>query len=417
LILDGREVVRSRVAGAISLRALGRDCKDTIAVDVMPARAIEALANFAHLLATQPSSDEVKTLLVDTAIGVAGAAVLVEVDARGALSITASRGYDARPALPHDPWSVELGPALLAVSQLASVEQLPLVADGRLFGVLVLLFDAESMIDDDALAAAGALVDVAAVALARANDGDDDEPLESHRALAQAEKLRALGGMAAGISHDLKNVFGPLLMQLDVLARKDDADVAFLKERLEKMRRPLERGLAIVERLRSFSKRSGSEEREVVDMHTVVDDAVGICRPRTVGTDVEIAVEPGDAPQVRIEVAEAVAALTNLVMNAIDAVAAHGKNGRVTVTIGAKNEGANVDVVDTGPGVPEGVGDRIFEAFFTTKGKQGTGLGLAMVRDFARRHGGTVELGRAQGGGARFSLWLPAADATIPPAA
>jgi two-component system sensor histidine kinase MprB len=182
------------------------------------------------------------------------------------------------------------------------------------------------------------------------------------------------------------------LMQLDVLARKDDADVGFLKERLEKMRRPLERGLLIVERLRSFSKRSASDEREVVDLHTVVDDAIGICRPKTVGTDVEIALEPGHAPLVRIDVAQMVAALTNVFIHAIESVAG-AANGKLSVTIGARDGGAVVDVVTSGAFV-----------------QAGHGAGFGGIRELARRHGGTVEVGGTKTGGARVSLWLPGAD-------
>jgi signal transduction histidine kinase len=108
-----------------------------------------------------------------------------------------------------------------------------------------------------------------------------------------------------------------------------------------------------------------------------------------------------------------VAALLNLVSNAIDAIQAldeGAEGGTVTVSTGASDGGAWVRVHDDGPGIPEEIQGRIFEPFFTTKGTEGTGLGLAIVYAFVRRHGGKLTLDSAPGKGTAFTLWFPAAS-------
>jgi signal transduction histidine kinase len=91
-------------------------------------------------------------------------------------------------------------------------------------------------------------------------------------------------------------------------------------------------------------------------------------------------------------------ALINLVKNA---VAAAGVSGQVVVSACRADGVVQWEVRDSGPGVTEGLGDKIFAPFFTTREK-GTGLGLAFVREIARDHGGEVQVDRAEEGGARF---------------
>ena len=94
--------------------------------------------------------------------------------------------------------------------------------------------------------------------------------------------------------------------------------------------------------------------------------------------------------------------LINLTLNALDATPS---GGEVRLSAGEDSRGIWVTVDDTGPGVPTAVRDRIFEPFFTTKA-QGSGLGLSIVHAIVTQHGGTLEVGEAPGGGARFVLRL-----------
>jgi len=95
----------------------------------------------------------------------------------------------------------------------------------------------------------------------------------------------------------------------------------------------------------------------------------------------------------------------NLVINAIDVLTDHG--GTATVRSRTTEEHVEIDVSDTGPGMPPEVERRVFEPFFTTKGEAGTGLGLAMVYACMRRHAGSVALVTAEGKGTTFTLKFP----------
>lgn len=374
------------------------------------------MARLANLLATAPSSSEVQELLVNSAVDVVGAdgALLVLVDAGGLPRIVARRSFASDVTLAADLLGAELVERLLAAEpRFTSASPLPLVAAGGLYGVVVLFFTGSKRLKDEELKLAATVVDIVAATLARARDLDDlerayDELKATREALAQDETLRALGAMAVGVSHDLKNVFAPMLLLLQVIeGGTEDGDA--VRANVKRMRRPLDNGLALVERLRLFSRPRGDEAREVLHLGGVIADAVGLCTPRLSQTarHVDMVVEADEAPLVRIEGAEAVAAVANLVVNALDAVSELG--GKVTVRSGGRDEGAFVEVTDTGAGVPPEIRERIFEQFFTTKGKAGTGVGLAMVHEFARRHGGTLVLESPPSGGARFTIWLPAA--------
>lgn len=121
----------------------------------------------------------------------------------------------------------------------------------------------------------------------------------------------------------------------------------------------------------------------------------------------EIQREYREVPPVLARPDELIQVWTNLVQNALQAMDYRG-----TLTVGVRSEGAMVIVTidDTGPGVPEGDRERVFQLFYTTKkAGAGTGLGLGIAQRIVVSHGGTIEAGEAPGGGARFTVRLPAA--------
>jgi signal transduction histidine kinase len=97
-------------------------------------------------------------------------------------------------------------------------------------------------------------------------------------------------------------------------------------------------------------------------------------------------------------------ALTNLACNAIEAMP---EGGLLRIESGRDGDSAWISVVDDGPGVPEAIRDRLFEPFVSEGKRNGTGLGLAVVKQVAEQHGGEVRYGKADGGGAGFHLRLP----------
>jgi signal transduction histidine kinase len=232
---------------------------------------------------------------------------------------------------------------------------------------------------------------------------------QSQATLARTEKLRSLGQMAAGITHDLKNLLAPLSLHLQVLDRslRHGGASPDVQGSVTEMKQILDRGIRTIERLRDFSRQSPERKAELVDINRLAHDAAEVARPRMASGKRALSVIKqvlDDPPQVWAEADEVVAAVVNLIINAIDAMP---DGGEIIIRTGEERGGAWIEVEDNGPGMAPEVEQRVFEPFFSTKGAEGTGLGLAMVYACMMRHGGAVTLKTAPGKGARFRLWFP----------
>jgi signal transduction histidine kinase len=220
--------------------------------------------------------------------------------------------------------------------------------------------------------------------------------------------------MAAGISHDLKNILNPLSLHLQVIARAvDRGELADAKESAVEAKQVVLRGVQTLERLREFSRQEKEKKTELVELDRLAHEGAEIARPRMAATGggrvVAIHEELQQPPPIMAVAGEIVSAIVNLVVNAIDAIGATKQGSKITLRTGAVDGAAFVEIEDDGPGMPEEVAKRVFEPFFTTKGVEGTGLGLAMVYATMQRHGGDVALDTAPGKGTRFRLRFPRA--------
>jgi signal transduction histidine kinase len=384
---------------------------------------VATLVGFGHAISGAEAPREILPRLAEAAVehlGVEGAAVL-EVAGDGRVELAGAAGLPEALA----GWSTEchdLGPELerrflgALEGRFQGAHSLPLVGSGNLYGVLFLLWRGHVDLEPERRTVARALAEIAALALDKAFRWDElrrsHEALRASReALARGEKLRALGQMAAGISHDVKNLLNPLFLQVELLrrgaARGDTGDK--LRGRADEIEQVLRRGLETVERLRLFSRDEGSAPAARADLGRLAGEAVALSQPRAklAASPVTVELSVEGAPHALVEPAELVSVVLNLITNAIEATGVAG--GRVTVTAGEDDRGVFVAVADTGPGIPPEVQAHLFEPFFTTKGTQGTGLGLSMAESYALRHGGTIEVASAPGEGARFTLRFPPA--------
>jgi signal transduction histidine kinase len=376
------------------------------------------LVHFARQTSAQSEPADILPLLVDSALTHTGAtaAAALRITENGRLRVVATRGCPC----PLDQWQPDedsIGPELAAELLTACgmeggrAFELPLVSGGDLFGVLVLIGGSDYRIERAGLELAQGLADVAAASLDR-NEKYAElarsyvQLRASREALAQGEKLRALGQMAAGISHDLKNILNPLSLQLEVLKRRIARDPASASDVVTAIAEVVRHGLDVVERLRAFSRQEAEpDSSEPVDLDQVMATAIELCRPRVGdGSRIHLLGDPGHPLPVVARTSELVTAVVNLVFNAADAL--QGTSGSITVRTGTGESGAWIEVEDTGPGIPPQLAARVFEPFFTTK-PDGTGLGLAMVYAFAQRHRGTATLDTAPGRGTRVRMWFP----------
>ncbi|MGE0791036.1 MAG: sensor histidine kinase [Sandaracinaceae bacterium] len=227
------------------------------------------------------------------------------------------------------------------------------------------------------------------------------EALDAARAsLDRSERLRTLGLMAAGIAHDLKNVLSPLAMHLQLIA-SSDADAETRANSVASMRRAVSRGAELIDGLRRFSM-GAPEPSRTVDVTSEIDVALGLLAPRFAGSGIRLVRELTPGLTIEGSAPELVAALLNLVTNALDALS----GGTIVVRTESTDDEVTIEVRDDGPGMSEEAIERARQPFFTTK-PEGTGLGLAMVRGFALRSGGRFELASTLGEGTSARIVLP----------
>jgi two-component system, NtrC family, sensor kinase len=264
--------------------------------------------------------------------------------------------------------------------------------------------------------------------------------------LVQAERLAAVGELAAGVAHEVNNPVNFAVNSLRVLqetvgqvrefagrlAAIDWRDAAKLPERAAELQRlegeigleeaagtldelvkivmeGLERTGRLVADLRDFGA-PGEREHQVVDLAAALDSTlamVGSTLARD-GVQIERQLAP-DLPVVLGDPSALKQLFLNLLKNAAEALEETGGTVRVRAARSEDGRGVEVSVSDDGPGIEPAQAERIFEPFFTTKtAGRGTGLGLSICRRIAEAHAGSLEVRSTPGAGATFTLRLPA---------
>ncbi len=226
----------------------------------------------------------------------------------------------------------------------------------------------------------------------------------------QSEKLTALGQMAGGIAHDFNNLLQAILGYAQLMG-KSPGNADIVRRGLDVIEKAATGGAETVRRIQKFARLRPEEAFVALDLNQVVRDSLAITRPRweekkvKSGLSLQLELELGSVPVVMGRPAELHEVVTNLVLNAIDAMPDGG-----TLRIRTHSESQRhvvLTVADTGVGMTEAVSKRIFDPFFTTKGDEGTGLGLSVSYSIVKRHGGEMQVETRPGGGTTFAITLP----------
>lgn len=226
--------------------------------------------------------------------------------------------------------------------------------------------------------------------------------------LVRAEKLQALGEMAAGVAHDFNNVLSAILgraQMLEIMLTDPDhlrSVGVIAKAALD--------GAGTVRRIQAFAKEKPESPLGPVPLNAIVRETIERAAPLATlpQRPVELVMELQEAPQVFGDAIELREALTNLIHNALDAMP-HG--GRLTVRTGTDGN-PWFEVWDTGIGMDAETANRIFDPFFSTKGDQGSGLGLSVTYAIVQRHGGRFEVDSERNRGTRIRVYLKEAQAS-----
>lgn len=231
-----------------------------------------------------------------------------------------------------------------------------------------------------------------------------DQLDEKNRELARRERLAALGEMAAGVAHEIRNPLGGIRLYADLLI-KDLCEMP----KSQQLARRVSDGVSVLESIvGDVVEFAGESMPDVAPVRaaTLLEEAIGLAAPAVSSRGCDLRVKPIDRElYVQADTNQVLRALLNLLLNAVDAA---GANGSIRISVRLNASGTHCDylIADSGPGISADLMNRIFHPFFTTK-SSGTGLGLAIVHRIADAHGGSVRARNRDGGGAEFCLSLP----------
>lgn len=235
---------------------------------------------------------------------------------------------------------------------------------------------------------------------------------ETDAKLIQADKLAALGKMAAGIAHEINNPLAVISEKTgwmeDLLAEEEfrgSPNYQEYKTSLEKIMLHVDRARKIIHQMLSYARKM-EPRLEDINVNDVVNQTVTFLEnmSRINNIKIETDLQP-DLPIIAGDQAKLQQVFLNLINNAMDAI---GKDGWVKVRTGSENFHITVEVRDNGPGIPKALQKKIFDPFFSTKqAGKGTGLGLWICFDIVQNMGGKIRLESDEGKGSTFSVALP----------
>lgn len=224
----------------------------------------------------------------------------------------------------------------------------------------------------------------------------------------RAEKLRVLGEMVSGVIHDVNNMLGSILGRAQLVRMKTDVDE--IKRNVEQIEMVASQAGETVKRLLEFTRQGHRSDMQAVNLGAVMADAIEVTRHRwetqaqqhgilySIDTDFD-----ADATVSGIH-SELVDAVANMILNSLDAMPSGGQ-----LHLAAKSEGETCKllVADEGIGMTPDQIANVFSPFYTTKGSEGTGLGMAVVNGIVTRHGGVITVDSAPGNGTRITITMP----------
>jgi signal transduction histidine kinase/ligand-binding sensor domain-containing protein/CheY-like chemotaxis protein len=252
---------------------------------------------------------------------------------------------------------------------------------------------------------------LANVDLESMNQELQDEIAERSRVeqgLVRLERLRALGEMSAGVSHNLNNILTSIIGPAQLLRRliTDPEQLSQIDTVISSGNRAAD----LVHRLHLSTRSAKAVELKPVSVAKVVQDSIEAARPRwrdepqSKGIEIDVVNEVADGPAVKGTESGLHEVLLNLLLNGVDAMPT---GGVMTIRSTVDDDNVTLLVSDTGIGMDQETLRRVFEPFFTTKMEVGTGLGMSTAYAEVRRWGGSIEVESTPGSGTTFTMVLP----------
>lgn len=239
---------------------------------------------------------------------------------------------------------------------------------------------------------------------------DITERKRAQERMAQSDKLRALGELAAGVAHNLNNSLTVIQGRAQLLLMKQKHADDATSRSLEVITRAVNDSAQTLRRMLDFARRDAASTFAPIDLAELIASSVEIARPKwqheaaARSRSINVRVENQAGVYVFGEAAELREVVLNLLFNAVDAMP---EGGAIEIGTRAELDGACFWVADTGSGMDEATQKRIFEPFYSTKGERGTGLGLSASHGIITRHDGQFMVASEPGEGTRIEIRLP----------
>ncbi len=241
--------------------------------------------------------------------------------------------------------------------------------------------------------------------LSSAFTGMRSEIQKANLAVLESERLATIGRMASSVSHDLRHYLAAIYANSEFLA----SDRLSMQERSEifsDIRAAVNGTTDMIESLLIFSRTGGAVRRSPELMATLLERAAAVVKAHPDAEGVALEMHYGDPSETSIiaDGKQIERAISNLLVNACQAVRCIGKDGKVVITLETHENSIVVNVMDNGPGVPEKIRESLFEPFVSEGKQKGTGLGLTLANCIAAEHGGAVVLLSSRPGETIFQM-------------
>ncbi len=237
----------------------------------------------------------------------------------------------------------------------------------------------------------------------------------------QRHRMEALGRMTMGVAHDLNNLLSGLIGHIELLkekANRGNSDSESIQPSIQTIETTAEDGAALIEKLQRYIREDTQKHFERIDLSALIEDCITITQPywynepRRQGIEIDVERKLDDVPDIMGSASELREVFVNLILNAVQALP---EGGLLTFnTFTTDQQAICAKVTDTGIGMSDEVQDNIFEPLFTTKGEDGTGMGLSASYGIVQEHGGDIEVESEPGEGTTFTLTFPPADESEP---
>ena len=300
--------------------------------------------------------------------------------------------------------------------QIRSVLAVPMIAREKCIGAIYVDTRLSSrLFSENDLALLVAMANQAAVAIQLARLYEDlqkrnrelqatlSELQEAQDELIRAERLTVIGRMASSIIHDLKNPMTTIKGYASLLGR-DDLGPEMRHRFSDIITRSVDTFVEMTQEVLDYARGGGPLRAVQIELDPFIHDLCDFVEPDFEKLGITIVRELNYGSSLRIDEAKMRRALFNIVSNAMDAMQG---GGSLTVTTYSTNGIVEIELADTGPGIPEEIEDCLFEPFVTHGKARGTGLGLAIAQKTIRDHGGSISVQSVPGQGATFLIKLP----------